>query len=1000
MSVWDTPATRLGTARSVFGASRVLFDKAYGTRVYPILDPDEEATGWNRETEWDEVAEDLDWEEPEDEPGDLFVDDVEAVKRVLVGSEAIYCLIKAIWDKDMEFKANLVEGEVQATLAETVHLVAPSTQVNREKFIKATLAETTHEKLRTFEAAYDALVYLVKSPNWEEQDDEYEPLQIRNILDTSHYVYRKVNGVHLFFGKDHLKEKVLAFSRNSFQFVVEAVSRIVNLLDYSGRAWWSHSARRQAFHDLLKEQIYQAARLRGTAADRVSKCWHEVRMSVQYSLLKSIMKDATTALAEDFVKDGLDHVITLRAARKLIMQVDEATTMELAHIYKWMPPPEYDITKSLPAIRDLHRNPRTSGAHAMASAEQKELYKDIQDERKMNLLATYKARFGKYPDNLAMKGKRPTIIEAAAWDHKASLNYEQMGEYVSSQIKDKTTVKASMTEEMDGNHDIYDQNYLLWYLTNKDTIDTRKDLLKLANGTLGEEAYSRVAYKAEGPKIDGRPFFMAPPRTRLLLGEFEGNNSRSASNYPGSLMGRSDDRKADMCNKAMNVTEELNSNDVYSTTFVMIFDASKWSPKSCGAQVGEYHDFWSEVYDVEALKSLKGIGCNHRILNTTDGVKFYYQNQGADLEGYRTRTSTMYHADMLAAACRRGVNKGYIIGASNLVVFVDDGAVKFEAKGEGKEADANALLFLEELKKVYAAGGQTIHNRKVVISRRGGEILANFYLDGVLLPQGIKAAMKLSPDEGDPTATLPNEMDSLFAASQGAVKAGANPFITYARYIKACIRSIYKFNRRTFTIINPKSLALALIVPKSMGGFGLQSFQGLMTTTVTNQTAEGVSMMNRIVRSYPEYNLFVNRLLKTPILKRAPLDILRDPSRVRLALPTLVESRMIQLSVSKLKTMSPKLAVLLGTEATKDMIRHATSVAENMLRKDVISAPQLLRAWKATPLSQLEAVLGKFKKAETIIGLLGFKEVGKVRRANLRDVKKVQECMFLIFKIY
>jgi len=993
MSVWDTPSTKLATAKALWEISDELFYKAYGPTVYPTLDPDTRSTTWERTTTWDEVADTLNWDDTKRSTGPYLEADIRKLERVKVGACAVYDLVWSIYRGKTLFLPPKGIEIIPPTVGHALKYIVPSTQATPALFLQAATKLNDRRVSTRFAWASDGLKYMVNSAKWTEFDDEYASPRIRLDTRNSEYVYRRIGDLHIFLGKGAKAQKALAFSKNTYDFLIGACDRIYNACDYVDRAWANLPARLDAFYELLMTQVKLAARLRPITADKVAKAWHEVKTYAQYVLLESIMDDALVALREEFVTDGLAEVVDFDVAVKLVSSVDAATTLELVHLYKWMPPPEYDISASLPEIRRLHENPRRSGAHPLATKEQKEIYAAIKVERKLNFLEAYRARYRKYPDNLVTKGKNCSYLEAEAWDHRGALKYEQMGSLVAGQIKDKATVRARMEDEIKGKRDIYEQNYLLWYLANSEYIDTRRYLDELSVGALHEEAYSRVSYKAEGQKVNGRPFFIAPPKRRLLLGEYEGNNSNVARVYPGSLIGRDDKDKNRMCTEALDVTVFSNSSTDISTTYVVTFDVSKWSPKSCGAQVQEYHDFWAEVYGDERLKSLGTIGCHDTILNTTDGLVFSYKNTGADLEGYRTRTSTMYHADLLATACRRALLNGNICGKSNLVVFVDDGAVKIEAAGVGEVAKANALAFLEIMKEVYNAAGQEIHSRKVIISERGGEILSNFHLDGVRVPQGLKAAMKLAPAYDDPIATLPGELDALFAASQGAVKAGADPFVTYTRYLCAAVNCIVRYERHCGSLIGPRGLALSLFVPKSFGGFGLQSFQGLVSTTVVNATAEGVAILNRVARYYPDLARVVNRVLLHPVLVRDPLSKLRDPTRVRLAFPTMVESRIIQLAVDKLKENSHAFQRILDPVIVEEYKRHATALAEEVFRPDVISASIVDRMWRSTPLFQLESTLGKFKKADTIIGLLGYREVGRVRRKNQKDVVKILTCM-------
>lgn len=981
----------MATAKAVWQTSARLFTLTYGKTVYPHLDPDYAATGWERTTGWDEVAGDLDWELPEEEPGGLFAAEIKDKTSSVAGLEAIFFFIRAVTKGQVRFAESVPYDLLDAAVESVIRIVAPSTQVTPAKYIEhALLADPAITTLsRKYHDASDCLIFLKGSAKWQEFEDEYYP---RGVSAWSGlFVPRRLRGLVLLVGIGPFANKVLVFSEPTFDVLIATMDRLASVVDDVGRRYAARPDVTAQFVELLNSQVNRAAELSGLTANKVCAAWHEARTYVQYTVLNSIMDDAVTAVAADYVTSGFCQVIPLASAVNLLTHEDTSVTMDLVHTYKWIPPTEYDTTRALPIIRDLHMKPRISGASPMASDEHKAIYQEIKLERKVNLLSAYYRQNAEYPPDLVKVKTKPTLEEIDAWPARDVFRYESLGKHIANQVKDKTTVYPSMHAEIHDPRDMFSQNYLMWFLANWETADTQTWLDQLSNGTLGEDNYVRVAYKGEAQKEYSRPFFILPPKLRTLLGEFEGNLSRIARYYPAVLMGKPSAAQDALMDTVMDPFTPANADlpDVTTTTYIVMFDVSKWSPKSDGNQVAEYHDFWADVFGDGRLRSLAAIGCKSKILNTTDRVVFSYDNAGADLEGFRGRMGSMYHADLLATACRRSVRAGHIAGRSNLVVFIDDGAVKIEAIGEGEVAKANARLFLEEMKKVYAAGGQEIHTRKVVISEVGGEILANFYLNGVRVPQGIKAAMKMTPDYTNPVSTLPEHMDSAFAAAQGALKAGTDPFSTYTRYVKNCLTALHKMHRHALRELTADKLAVMAITPKSMGGLGLQSLQGLCSTTVTNMTSEGLSMLNRAGRFYPKLRTWIKKVVESPVLEREPLAILRDPVRVRTNTPALVESRLVRHVMDKLVDEVPQFARLAGNVGAKALQEHATSVAEAILSSGSISVPLINKAWKATPLCEVETVIAKFKRSDAIITLIGFRGVGSIRARNTSDVRKV-----------
>jgi hypothetical protein len=425
------------------------------------------------------------------------------------------------------------------------------------------------------------------------------------------------------------------------------------------------------------------------------------------------------------------------------------------------------------------------------------------------------------------------------------------------------------------------------------------------------------------------------------------------------------------------------------TVLVVTFDLSKFSPKSNYNVTADSHRFWSEVYGAPEIARLVDYGPKSRIMHTTCGLKMSYVNPGADLEGFRGRMMTLFHADMLSCAARLAKERGHLISKGVLCVFIDDGVIKIAVPGEGTEAQTHAQEFLKCMQEVYAANGQENNPTKTCLSEHGGEILSDFYLDGIQQREGIKAAMRLAPDYENPATALTEDLDALFAASQGCVKDGGSWVPAYRRYVESALKALERWTRRRFQLTSVTSLALGLITPKSFGGFGIQSMQGLVSTSVVNQTEEGFGMLNRAARMWKELRPKINRIVSRPVVIRPPLSFLRDPTRARAATAVMIENRLTMRVGAWLEMQGGEYKGFLGAHRDTELIAHATAVAEAMLSKRSVSVPVLERVWKSTPLAYVESVIGKFKRAGTIIGLLGFKVVGEIRRKNSGDVVAV-----------
>jgi len=249
--------------------------------------------------------------------------------------------------------------------------------------------------------------------------------------------------------------------------------------------------------------------------------------------------------------------------------------------------------------------------------------------------------------------------------------------------------------------------------------------------------------------------------------------------------------------------------------------------------------------------------------------------------------------------------------------------------------------------------------------------------------------MRMYPDYESNCTTIPEELDALFATSQGAVKDGADWASVHAMYVAAALKCINRWARNEFSGQNVSRLALKLMTPKSYGGFGIQPLQGLVTTAVTNMTAEGLAMLNRAARAIPGARQEVIKIVTMPVIRREPLSILRDPCRIRADTPVLMENRLIMACVDWLEMQSGAIGEYMLEYSGESLREHATKVAEALLAAEQISLPVLERAWKSTPLCQVEQLISKFKRSSTVIKMIGREGVSRIRSGNRADLRRV-----------
>lgn len=1000
MSVWEKTSYKLEVARNIYEIFGNFIDVILGPKAKPYLSPKGDLSDITGETTWEEVSTICSWALPSDDDDLLtdFRDWTDGATSWSVGTSAIYKLIHALYHgrfptkeqypyKFMDIRANAIGTAV-----------VPSTQVSVRRFMAQWNAgdESLIKLSRRFEDFSEGWKYLYRV--WKPDNRNLLVADMDQFFGSDPSVYEVAQARNLIVvrGCDIYTNQGLILTRTHVSFLIEASMRIANILDHAAREHVMNEPLRQAMKSMLELSINMGGKARRSNADKVVQAFHKARAFTQMILFENIEESARDDALDEFTSKGLRDVLDLEVYTNIFVGLPLGSWLEVIHIYKWMPPPDFDATSAFEELRRYHFSTRKSGLDDDATQQQIDLWQLVVKERKLNIACAYYKTFNKWPEGLKIEGEFPEEESLDIWEPDNLFPYSTYGKDIVSQIKDKATVLPTVSAEITGAPGNPNKNFLLWYLIHYGEIDTRVEAQRLMNAATEEENFARVAYKGEAHKPGSRLFFMAPPILRILLGELEGNISNIAAVYPASLQGTSTTVKDVRLHSLFDISmpADLEGYSGRTTCFVVTFDLSKFSPRFNPRVLQNLHQFWSKVYGYKPIEAMGDIGATGTILHTTNRLVMKYENQGADLEGFRGRMMTLFHADLISAACRYACKKGYIVGRAFSAVFIDDGAVRVFAKGEGEEARENASQFLVCLQDIYDAAGQENHPNKTIVSFIGGELLSEQFLFGQKLKAPIKAAMRLFPKYEHPATTIVDEFQSMFSTTQGSVKEGATWAVAYRRLADAYMKSIYRWARKHFGKLDNVQFALKFITPRSLGGFGFPSLQSITTTAALDMTSEGLGMLNAVGNGIKSYAPLVHMIIDRPIIRRDPLSILRDPFRIRMTGPVLVEGRLLDAIVRHLMKREGAWSKFLEAYGAEDLHDHARRVSEGLLSKEVFSAPVFIRAWEATPLAYVENVVMKFQKSDSIQAILPEHVVTKLRKANVKDVDLLVSTFF------
>jgi len=986
MSVWDTPSHRIALARHIYESCGPLQAERLLPNAKDYIALSKTESNLADCHTWDDVATELEWDR-EGVPFARYTD-----QRVLIGTAAVHRLIAATFSGKMRAAESVDRTTVNAAVMSALDYVWPSTQISPRALIrlKARFKRDGVEEPDRIEDVARALLDLRHAHG---KDRDYE-IYVSKVFggEWPIYVPHACGKVIMWVGCGEYAQQLLITARVHLDYLVGSLLRIANYQRYAMRCGDT------AALTTLTEVVDTCRKSNNVTSCLVARAWHKVRAGAQMVLLKTQIPGAVEHEEADFYKDGLAAVIEWE--HHVVMARRIARRLSSAHAYKCLPPPDYDTLADFAAYKAYHNNPRPSGADSGATDAAREAWRAVVAERNYNFLTAYYKLNQAYPPGVPVGTERLTYAIARDWVPTLCTPYNTYGNDVSGAINDKAIVPddaEAYARDRAGNSD---RSYLLWYLENASSVDTVADLTKFAAGQLGVDNYVGVARKAESHKNVARLFYIAPARHRLLLAELEANISRIAEVYPGSLQGKSSAAKDQILGEVMDTRRAAGKvmREDPVIPFTVTFDLTKFSPRSNWNVTADYCNFWADVYGNPEIRKLGDIGCRSEIVDTADGVYQSYTNPGADLEGFRGRMQTLFHADMLGAACRLASSRGYIQAPSALATFIDDGACKIAAiTNDDYDIDIaieNARGFLGCMEEIYAACGQEANQQKTLVSRVGGEMLASLYVDGHRRECAVKAYCRVIPTYDNPASSIADDLDQIYSNVQGAVKDQCDWGLAYVTYLTKCVETIARWDSDGLQCVSMRKFVNGLFTPKSFGGYGLSGMAGLVSTVVQNATCEGLAIMNRACRSDPTWNPIVLPVVNRPVVQREPLAILREPLRVRTQTKCIVEGRLTRATLKVLSEGGTHASQYLTGVNVTAVVGIAKAVAHALLSDSRVSVPELQHFWRVTQLYYIETLIGKFKRARTILRMIGSDEVNNIRRANRADVREINRSFY------
>jgi len=933
--------------------------------------------------------------------------------RIEHGLEAVYTLISTVNRRDLVFKEAMDWDAIKNITSECGKVVGPSSQMNQKSW-KAWFEDIDDgDNSKYWENAAEGFKHaqnLTKQRDLARESkivDEIAELPDDKFVEYSPWKWLYKEGLFILCGTSTWSEIALILTNDDMEKCYKLSSCLANTFMYASDYYNRSKLEVNYLEDVINMILKTIDKVRGASVQKIAKAFHSVSTGLYAKLSESPELNQYEMLKEEHRADGLDAIFPFDGFNEIFDKVAIRTKLEIAKIYKMLPAPDFDITSSLASIKKYHDFPNPTGADI--SDVHEEYFNEFVASMRRNFIRTYRSIHGKNPGTIKptvdrkpwhtayLENKKMNVPVSDAFDIDLSntLRYDTVKTEYYSLLEDKALAphdfkylakpmgltEAPMTERSTLHHLLFD----------KELLNTEVILKELEKPVTYNHV--QIAWKAESHKPESRIFYMAPLRSRLALQENERNIRRQLKNKVGNFMGIDPVAKAKKMASLSNTIHRSSNTIGDVATYMISFDLSKFSTHFPERTKKVANAFFDEIFGVKHFSNSLQLVNGARIAMKKEGIAANYVNKGYDLEGMTGAQNTWIHIDAMATAIRIAARKGHCYAPAELGVFIDDGACKLDVPFQ--DAERHIIEALKIISEVYKAIGFEISLKKTFVSTKFSIFLNDVMYKGRPVTPGIKAFLRISPDFQNPAAAITEELGEIFSKCQGAVKAGCSWMLAYRKYIREAAKALYRWTRygRDLRTMSATSIALLLYTPTSLGGLGIQGIQVLTTTLGSSAFVEGVAILEVCARYYKAVIPHVKKILGQALVQPTGIGFLRDPTRVRVAGPTIVQNRLTKYIIDYLtdQDINDRMKACLNAKIDESMDK----LGREIMAKKYSSYPVISKIWAMSPMAFIEHIIGKFKRANSIISLLGFKKVGIVRTANKNDVRGIIDA-FLI----
>lgn len=773
---------------------------------------------------------------------------------------------------------------------------------------------------------------------------------------------------------------------------LESIRHVVYYLaNYENRGIMKNSRFFFSGFQIVKDIVTNGKRLSKNEVPYLCRAYDVLYNIYLAQLASDVNSRAVKEQMDKFTREGLNKLIDKNFLFSLVRGFSIKDTLELLKIYKMIQVPEYDQFIGVDRTRLLHRNQNQQIKPTLLGLPDWVGYEDFKLFQIHQFINVYYQMHERCPGKMKDVEEKPDWyyeyprvnpskidyrdvvkidLKGCIFMHERSMDYIDM-------LKDKLVCPDNIQsvknqEELDSIPNI-DRNYILKELRNPTDVE---DDLKLLNK---ENADQQIAFKAEAKKpLDSvRCFFSARSKTRKAMAHVDEQIYRYLKHRIGNVSGVS----SKSFSQIMQGITAFDQQRLYK--LMISFDLKAFSPGFNENVKQDQLKFWSHLFGDNSIRNLFSAvnGSQQHFLKM--GVNLHLKSEAADYEGQFGRMNTWYHVDVMAYAVTVLRSMKLTPFPGRFAAMIDDGilAISWPHKPEENKVH-KALLVIEQ---IYEMAGLKISWDKTFVSFNVGVFLNDVYIRGHNVSSGIKAFLRSTMRPRVVTEPFVEAAGKLAGFASGAIKAGSSGLFVYYNYLRELGKLICSYDRKAQ--MDHKLMAAWMLSPIQLGGAGALPYVTILGSLSVGGIPEYIGLWRHIVRWFPGYKEFGEKLTQLDNLSQIEHRSLKNPDAVHISGPRLNPIRVYNALKENIGSYvnHPYIHFTLNAESEEVIDLLSNSFPD----KGFKDSRGLQTLWEMTPLAYSDRLLQKVSSPNLVREIIGIPKFIRLCRSIRFEVHGV-----------